>query len=223
MTGFTVYDILYSISFSMIAVVFYKIFVNSMVVLQDYAKDKAFSIEEVLGASLLLAISITCFGEFSILGFSVRNVLSILIVLILGWKNGVLVGATAGVTIGVTLGVITAQDPMTVASYAISGTIAGILNRFGKPGVIIGFLLGNIVLAYVSNGYTVELIRFKEILVASIGLLALPKSIKINIEELMGNSKLFPVFPNRALNNSKEMATKLNNVSETIRTNGTRL
>lgn len=223
MTGFTVYDILYSISFSMIAVVFYKIFVNSMVVLQDYAKDKAFSIEEVLGASLLLAIAITCFGEFSIFGFSVRNVLSILIVLILGWKNGVLVGATAGVTIGVTLGVITAQDPMTVASYAISGTIAGILNRFGKPGVIIGFLLGNIVLAYVSNGYTVELIRFKEILVASIGLLAVPKSIKINIEEFMGNSKLFPVFPNRALNNSKEMATKLNNVSETIRTNGTRL
>ena len=216
MSGFTVYDILYTISFSMIAVVFYKIFVNSIGVLQDFTKHKVFSIEEVLGASLMLAIAITCFDNLSIFGFSIRNVLSILIVLILGWKNGILVGTTAGVTIGVTLGVITSSDPMQVAAFAISGMIAGILNRFGKPGVIIGFCLGNIVLAYVSNGYTVELIHFKEILVASIGLLAVPKSIKINIEEFIGNSKFFPVFPNRALTNSKEMATKLNNVSETI-------
>ena len=216
MTGFTVYDILYTLSFSMIAVVFYKIFVNSLIVMQDYTKHKIFSIEEVLGASLMLAIAITCFNDLTILGFSIRNVLSILIVLILGWKNGILVGTTAGVTIGVTLGVITSSDPMQVAAFAISGMIAGILNKFGKIGVIIGFCLGNIVLAYVSNGYTVELIHFKEILVASIGLLAVPKSIKINIEEFTGNSKLFPVFPNRALNNSKEMATKLNNVSETI-------
>ena len=216
MTGFTLYDVLYTLSFAMIAVVFYKIFVNSIVVLQDFTKNKVFSIEEVLGASLMLAIAITCFGNLSIFGFSIRNVLSILIVLILGWKNGILVGTTAGVTIGVTLGVITSADPMTVAAYAISGMIAGILNKFGKIGVIVGFCLGNIVLAYVSNGYTVELIHFKEILVASIGLLAVPKSVKINIEEFIGNSKLFPVFPSRALNNSKEMATNLNNVSETI-------
>ena len=103
-----------------------------------------------------------------------------------------------------------------VAAYAISGMIAGILNKFGKLGVIIGFCLGNIVLAYVSNGYTVELIHFKEILIASIGLLAVPKSIQINIEEFIGNSKLLPIFPDRALNKSKETAERLNNVSETI-------
>lgn len=215
-SGFTVYDILYSISFAMIAVVFYKIFVNSMGVLQDFQEKKAFSIEEVLGASLLLAISICCFGELQILGFSIRNILSIFIVLVLGWKNGVLVGTTAGVTIGVTLGVITASDPMTVAAYAISGMIAGVFNKFGKIGVIIGFCLGNVVLAYVSNGYTVELIHFKEILIASIGLLAVPKSISLDIEEFVGNKKFLPVFPTRALNKSKETANKLNNVSDTI-------
>ena len=215
-SGFTVYDILYSISFAMIAVVFYKIFVNSMGVVQDFQEKKAFSIEEVLGASLLLAISICCFGELQILGFSIRNILSIFIVLVLGWKNGVLVGTTAGVTIGVTLGVITASDPMTVAAYAISGMIAGVFNKFGKIGVIIGFCLGNVVLAYVSNGYTVELIHFKEILIASIGLLAVPKSISLDIEEFVGNKKFLPVFPTRALNKSKETANKLNNVSDTI-------
>lgn len=214
--GFTLYDILSIISLSVIVVIFYKIFVNSIIAVKDISKGKAFSIEEVLGASLMLAIAISAFGELSILGLSIRNILSILIVLILGWKNGVLVGTTAGVTIGVTVGVITYSDPMMVAAYAISGMIAGILNKFGKFGVIIGFCLGNVVLAYVSNGYTVELIHFKEILVASIGLLAVPKSIKINIAEFMGESKLLPIFPDRALNKSKETAERLNNVSETI-------
>lgn len=215
-SGFTLYDVLSVISFSIIAVVFYKIFVNSIIAVRDFGDGKAFSIEEILGASLMLAIAVGAFGSLSVFGFSIRNILSILIVLILGWKNGVLVGTTAGVTIGVTLGVVTASDPLMVAAYAISGMVAGVLNKFGKLGVIIGFCLGNVILAYVSNGYTVELIYFKEILIASIGLLAVPKSIQINIEEFMGTSKLFPVFPDRALNKSKETAERLNNVSETI-------
>ena len=214
--GFTIYDILSIISFAMIAVVFYKIFVNSINVFLGIGENRAFSIEEVLGASILLAISINCFGNLQIFGFSIRNILCILIVLILGWKNGVLVGTTAGVTIGVVIGVITSSDPLMVGTYAISGMLAGILNRFGKLGVVIGFCLGNVLLAYVSNGYTVELIYFKEILIASIGLFAVPKSIQINIEEFMGNSKLLPSYQDRALNQTKETAEKLNNVSDTI-------
>lgn len=216
MTGFTIYDALSGITISIIAFVFYKIFVNSVVVLQEFTRKKAFSIEEVIGTSLLLAIAVGCFGDLNIFGFGIRNILSILIVLVLGWKNGILIGTTSGVTIGVTLGVITGTEPIMIAAYAISGMIAGMLNRFGKIGVIVGFALGNVVLAYVSNGYTVELIHFKEILIASIGLLAVPKNININLEEFMGTSKLFPVVPNRTLNKSKEMINNLNNVSEAI-------
>ena len=215
-TGFTLYDVLSSITISIIALVFYKIFVNSIVVVQEFYKKRAFSIEELIGASLLIAIAVGGLGDLSIFGFVIRNILSILIVMILGWKNGILVGTTSGVTIGVTLGVITGSEPIMIAAYAISGMIAGILNRFGKIGVVVGFALGNVVLAYVSNGYTVELIHFKEILIASIGLLAVPKTLHIDLEEFIGNSKFLPVVPSRALNKSKEMAENLNNVSEAI-------
>ena len=215
-TGFTLYDVLSSITISIIALVFYKIFVNSVVVVQEFYKKRAFSIEELIGASLLIAIAVGGLGDLSIFGFVIRNILSILIVMILGWKNGILVGTTSGVTIGVTLGVITGSEPIMIAAYAISGMIAGILNRFGKIGVVVGFALGNVVLAYVSNGYTVELIHFKEILIASIGLLAVPKTLHIDLEEFIGNSKFLPVVPSRALNKSKEMAENLNNVSEAI-------
>ena len=216
-SGFTLYDILSGITVSIIAMVFYKIFVNSIVVLQDFREKKAFSIEELMGASLLLAISVGAFGDFNIVGFNIRNILSIFIVMALGWKNGILVGTTSGVTIGVTLGVITGSDPIMIAAYAISGMLAGIFNKLGKIGVIIGFALGNVLLAYVSNGYTVELIYFKEILVASIGLLLLPKNFQIDLEEFIGNSKFLPVTPNGALNKSKEVAENLTHVSDAIK------
>lgn len=103
-----------------------------------------------------------------------------------------------------------------IAAYAISGMMAGILNRFGKIGVVVGFALGNVILAYVSNGYTVELIHFKEILIAFIGLLAVPNNIHIELEEFIGNTKLLPVIPENSLNKSKEVAETLNQVSKTI-------
>ncbi len=216
MAQFTLYDVLASITLSIIALVFYKIFVNSIVVVQEFYEKRAFSIEEVIGASLMLAIAVGGIGDFNVAGFSIRNILSILIVMVLGWKNGMLIGTTSGVTIGVTLGVITNSEPIMIAAYAISGMIAGILNRFGKIGVVVGFALGNILLAYVANGYTVELIHFKEILIASIGLLFVPKTLQIDIEEFTGKSKLLPSMPDRALNKSKEVAESLNNVSNAI-------
>lgn len=216
MSSFTVYDVLFGITMAIIGVVFYKIFVNSIVVLQDFFERRAFTIEELIGASLLFAISVGAFGDLNIFGFGIKNILSILIVMILGWKNGILVGTTSGVTIGVTLGVITGSEPIMIAAYAISGMMAGILNRFGKIGVVVGFALGNVILAYVSNGYTVELIHFKEILIASIGLLAVPNNLHIELEEFIGKSKFLPVTPNRALNKSKEMVENLNQVSSAI-------
>ena len=213
----TFYDILLSITYSIIAIAFYKIFANSISVIENLGEKKAFSIEEVIGTSLLLAIAVSAFSDMSILGFSIRNVLSILIVLVLGWKNGVLVGATSGVTIGVTLGIITGGEPIIIAAYAISGMVAGFLNRFGRIGVIVGFCIGNIILAYASNGYTVELIYFKEILLASVILLAIPKNMTIDIEEFVGGSKFLPISKERSLTREKETVEKLNNVSETIK------
>ena len=218
LTKFTVADLILHITLAILSVVFYKIFVNSIVVIQEMTEKSAFSIEEVIGASLLLSIAVSAFGEFSILGLSIRNILSIFIVLILGWKNGILIGTTAGVTIGVTLGIIAQNEPMIVALYAISGMIAGLLNKFGKIGVIIGFLVGNGILIYASNGSATDIAFFKEILIASLGLLAVPKWVGINVEELIKSDNMLPEFDNsRKLNQSKETINQLNMVSETIK------
>lgn len=213
---FYVFDLLTSIMLGMTTYIFYKIFVGSISLIKEFETKKAFTIEEVMGTSLLIAIAISAFGDLNIFGFSIKNILSILIVLILGWKNGILVGATGGITIGVVLGIIGGSEPVMIAVYAVSGMIAGLLNRFGRIGVVVGFILGNVVIAYAANGNSVPLIMFQEILIASLGLLAIPKRIQINIEDLFGTTKLLPETTGRSLEENKDTVYKLNSISETI-------
>lgn len=54
----------------------------------------------------MLAISVSAFRDFEFLGLEIKNVLCILIVLVLGWKQGILIGGASGITIGAVLGVV---------------------------------------------------------------------------------------------------------------------
>lgn len=209
-------DLLITIMQSILAYIFYKIFVNSIPVLQEIWTKKAFTIEEVIGASLLASIAISALQNVSIYGISLSNVLSILLVLILGWKNGVLVGATAGLTIGVVLAILGLGDNSLIATYALSGMIAGILNRFGRIGVIIGFAIGSGILIYITNANIETGVYIKELLIASIGLLLLPKGIEINIKDIVPKEKLLPVTMGNILSAGKQTVYKLNSVSEAI-------
>ena len=89
--GFLLYDLFVSIETGVVTYIFYKIFSNSLTTISEYGITKAFTVEEVVGASLMLAIATCAFKNISIFGFEIRTVLSILIVLILGWKQGILI------------------------------------------------------------------------------------------------------------------------------------
>lgn len=213
--GFYFYDILIVLIYSISAYIFYKIFNGSITVISDYEKKKVFSIEEVIGASLMVAIAISAFGKLSIFGFSIRNIICIFMVLVLGWRNGILVGSASGITVGIVLGIISDGNPTLIAAYAISGMIAGLLNKFGKVGVIVGFILGNVIIAYSANGGTKNIIMFQEILIAACGLLALPKTTKFDIESIFPNTKMLPA-PIGKIEASPETMLKLDSISETI-------
>ena len=55
--GFYFYDLLVAITMSVSSYIFYKIFVNSLDVVGKYGIKRVFSIEEVIGASLIVAIA----------------------------------------------------------------------------------------------------------------------------------------------------------------------
>ena len=214
---FLVYDLLLSISAGLVGYIFYKIFSKAIAVIEGIIKRRVFSLEEVMGATLMVSIAATALGDFKVLGLQISNVISILLVLVLGWKNGILVGTTSGVTVGVVLGIITQSEPILIAAFALSGLIAGILSKFGKPGVIVGFIAGNLLLTYVYNGNVIELIHFKEILVASLALILIPNKLEINIADLFGNEDYLEEGAKYRLQESTQVAEKLNNVADVIK------
>lgn len=71
-------------------------------------------------------------------------------------------------------------------------------------------------IAYAANGNTVPLILLQEVLIASIGLLAIPKNIEIHIEDLFGTTKLLPETTGRNLEENKDTIYKLNSISDAI-------
>ena len=75
-----VYDILVALVYSISACIFYKIFVNSIQVITEIGENRAYSVEEVMGASLLTALAITAIGDVTVLGFGIKNILCILVV-----------------------------------------------------------------------------------------------------------------------------------------------
>ena len=80
---FYLYDLLIGIMQATVTFIFYKIFVNSITVIRDYGYKKVFSIEELMGASMMVAISFAALTPVHIFGFSLKNILCILIVLLI--------------------------------------------------------------------------------------------------------------------------------------------
>lgn len=85
-----------------------------------------------------------------------------------------------------------------------------------KFGVIVGFVAGNLLLTYVYNGQLVELICFKEILVASLALILIPNKLEINIEDIFGKQEYLQEGATYRLQESSQTIEKLNDVVDVI-------
>ncbi|MBE5822241.1 MAG: hypothetical protein E7311_06640 [Clostridiales bacterium] len=209
-----IYDIVLAITTAITTVVFYTVFTYGLYTVLAY-KDKAIvATEEMVSASILLCLLISAIGPITVLGLNVRNIVCILVVLVLGWKNGMSIGATSGVTIGSILALVGVGDITLIASYAISGLLAGIFRKFGKIGVIVGFILGNALLAMFANGSTQAIILIKEILVASVALIFMPKRLEYAFDDIFEKTELLPEGRGSGFNVEEQVVYKLNTVSE---------
>ena len=87
---------------SLITYTFYKIFVNGIVVIRDYSRKDAFTIEEIIAASIILTIAISVFKNIVIFNYSVSNILISLFIIYIGFKYGLAFGGITGLVVGVT-------------------------------------------------------------------------------------------------------------------------
>lgn len=210
------YDVFISLVAGALTYVFYKIFVNGLAVIKDLGVKKAFTLEELVGTAIIIAIAGVVFSKISLFGLNLSNIIIIFLVMLLGWKHGMLVGCTTGLSLGLVVSMLEMQNGMQIAVFAVAGILAGLFNRFGKIGVILGFILGNSLLIYLTNGDTLRIIYFREIFVSAIALLLVPSKVKIDIEDLVNSNNLLGNSGENRLNQSEEIIDKLNNISNTI-------
>ena len=212
---FTLYDVFMGLIVAAMTYVFYKIFVNGLTFIKDLNIKKAFTIEELIAGVIIVSLASVALNGINIFSLNLSNIIMILLIMILGWKNGILVGAVSGISVGLAISFVDSTSFVQISMFAISGILSGALNKFGKIGVIVGFILGNAILTYWVRGASTMIIYFREIFVASIGLLLVPSKIKIELEDLVGRNKLLDNGGDRRLEDkNSEITEKLRTLSD---------
>ena len=75
------YDFFMAFVSATLTYVFYKIFVNGLVVIRNWNVKKAFTLEELIGATIIVAIASMAFNSISIFGLHLSNVIIIFFVM----------------------------------------------------------------------------------------------------------------------------------------------
>ena len=163
---------------------------------------------------LTIAILLSSLGSVSVLGFKVVEILALILILIYGWGNGAILGATAGLIIGLSYTCLCDVSMSFVVAIAFSGFISGLLRRFGKIPVIIAFVAGNVYISYYATGMSQINIVICEALIASIVLFLMPKYIERKLDNLFDLTRGLETFKNNLLNPTKEAKEKIGAVSE---------
>lgn len=124
--------------------------------------------ERIVCIFLTLALVLSGFHNISILGLSIKNIISIMLILYFGYTEGAFIGGTIGITLGVVAYISNPEMPFILSIYGLSGLLTGVFRDLGKLGSILGFVLGNGIISFYLNGYGTSFINVKEILISVI-------------------------------------------------------
>lgn len=122
--------------------------------------------EKIISVFITLAIGLSGLQTASIYGIALKNIISILTILYLGYREGIFIGSTVGITLGVISYMSQPEMPFILAIYGLAGLLTGIFKELGKAGSVLGFLLGNAIVSFYINGYGISFINLRELLVA---------------------------------------------------------
>ena len=186
---FSWYDVFMGSISASIMYVFYKIFVNGLATIKEFNNKKAFTIEEVVASVIIASVAIVALSKVFVLGYSITEILILFMIMALGWKHGVLVGAITAISIGLSITFIEGLTVSQVLLFIVAGIISGLLGKFGKVCLVLVLIVGNVLLAKYNINNPEMLLYIREMMIASVGLLLLPKKVKLNIEDL-----IYPLF-----------------------------
>lgn len=212
--GSLITDLFTCLSNIVVAAILYFVFVSGIYVLTNISKGYVFSKEESIAMVIVVAIALSIFKNITIMQLSIFNILVLILVLIFGWKNGWVAGAATGLVLGLMLTFMSDINMTYVVTLAFSGFISGILSKVGKIGVVIGFIAGNLYIAYYANGFSELTMRVSELVIASVSLLFMPKFFETKLERIFNKNKSLENPYQNMLDSSTSVKEKIGAMSD---------
>jgi stage II sporulation protein E len=213
-TGYLFTDLFKVLSSIISSGIIYLVCVTGMNVILNLKNGFVYTKEESIMMMLTIAMLISSLSSISILGFKVVEIIALIVILIYGWGNGAILGATTGLMIGLSYTCLCDVSMSFVVAIAFSGFISGLLRKFGKIAVVIAFIAGNIYISYYSTGISQINIITCEVLIASVVLFFMPKRVEKKLDNLFDLGRGLETVKNNLLNPTKEAKEKIGAVSE---------
>lgn len=212
--GSLITDFFTCLSNIVVAAILYFVFVSGIYVLTNISKGYVFSKEESIAMVIVVAIALSIFKNITIMQLSIFNILVLILVLIFGWKNGWVAGAATGLVLGLMLTFMSDINMTYVVTLAFSGFISGILSKVGKIGVVIGFIAGNLYIAYYANGFSELTMRVSELVIASVSLLFMPKVFETKLDRIFNKNRSLENPYQNMLDSSTSVKEKIGAMSD---------
>lgn len=162
-------------------------------VVHDTVREKkalpSFNFEDI-AAFLVLGIGVTMgLGEINLAGLSLSGIVCRLGILVAAFLWGSGGGTMVGVMAGIIPSISSSIFAQTLGIYAFSGLLAGLFRNFGRLGVIIGFMLGNLALSMFISQTQATILGIWETGIACLIFSLLPNS----LQEKMAIQSLGPI------------------------------
>lgn len=124
--------------------------------------------EKIICTFITIALVLSGLDNLMFYGISIKNIISILLILYFGYSEGAFVGSTVGIALGLVSYISHPEMPFILAIFGLGGLLSGIFRELGKLGSILGFILGNSIISFYINGYGISFLNLKEIILSII-------------------------------------------------------
>lgn len=147
--------------------------------------------EESVAVALLAGCVVAGLWGISIFDIKLANILSMYIILFTAYKGGISISGAVGAALGVIAGISQGDAPALTGVYGFMGLVSGIMNIFGKPGVVISAALANSLFAGYYNSSTIVLVNYLEIATAGIIFFFTPEKALCYLEKFSIRSPVY--------------------------------
>ncbi len=182
------YDIFLIITESAATFSFIYLFSKLPDLLEKNIFEHELTAEEIIAASSALIIAVISLGDITLLGLSLKYILSILIILISASEGGINSGGAVGIILGMIITMTSFGTAETIGMFGMGGIAAGFFRKSNRIVNCISWVISIIVFMFYFDGLSDPYIIIPESLVSCGLFLMIPKK-KMNIlGEKMDNS-----------------------------------